>query len=217
MDEFLTKPVNVLSLEALLVRRFGERGASLAKPPAAAAAAPEAAPSAASEGAPALTPSVVPPVAASAASPGAPVPPATEAAGNTPAAAAPARPRKRFRAGDVAEHLNMVMIGELCVGITVQGYQSLLGGAMEGDAASYNELLNALETGNTPALLELGHSLKGVTASLGLGALSRLALTIEKQGHAFSPEDCKHHAEMLRECWATTYAICARMGLITNT
>ena len=173
MDDFLTKPVNVLALEKLLVRRFGGRGASLAAPPAkVTVAAP---------------------------------------------AALPPRARKRFRAGDVAEHLNMVIVGELCVGITVQGYQSLLNGAMEGDAASYNDLVNALEAGNTAALLELGHSLKGVTASLGLAALSRLALTIEKQGHAFSPEDCKQHAESLRECWATTHAICARMGLITNT
>jgi hypothetical protein len=203
MDEFLTKPVNVLSLEALLVRRFGERGASLAKPPAV-PAAPVAAPAPTPVTAPMATPVTAPVVAPE------PQPAATPAA-------APARARKRFRAGDVAEHLNMVMVGELCVGITVQGYQSLLTGAMVGEAPGYNDVLAALEAGNTPALLELGHSLKGVTASLGLGALSRLALTIEKQGHAFSPEDCKHHADMLRECWATTYAICARMGLITNT
>ncbi|WP_293659847.1 ATP-binding protein [Rhodoferax sp. OV413] len=220
MDEFLTKPVNVLSLEALLVRRFGGRGASLLKPPP---AAPKAMPTEGPVSAPVSAP-VTPPAVPAAAAPAAPDPQATassDATGaappGTPPVEPPTRPRKRFRAGDVAEHLNMVMVGELCVGITVQGYQSLLSGAMEGDAASYNDLLKALEAGNTAALLELGHSLKGVTASLGLAALSRLALTIEKQGHAFSPEDCKQHAERLRESWATTYAICARMGLITNT
>ncbi len=131
-------------------------------------------------------------------------------------APAPRQPRRRFRPGDVAEHLNMAMIGELCVGVTLQGYQSLLDGAMRTDAHCYADLLAALEQNNTGALLELGHSFKGVTASLGLAALSRLALTIEKQGHGFSADECKQHAESLRECWNTTNAICARMGLIVS-
>jgi len=38
-----------------------------------------------------------------------------------------------------------------------------------------------------------------VTASLGLAALSRLALTIEKQGHGFTAEERKQHAESLRD------------------
>jgi signal transduction histidine kinase/CheY-like chemotaxis protein len=208
MDEFLTKPVNVLALEKLLVRRFGSRGAALATAPAKSS-----------------NPSVEAPKPVEAATsehnaPSAATGAAAADAASTPSESAnppPARPRKRFRAADVAEHLNMVMVGELCVGITIQGYQSLLSGAMMGDAQSYHDTLSALESGNTGALLELGHTLKGVTASLGLAALSRLALTIEKQGHAFSHDDCKHHAESLRECWATTQAICARMGLITNT
>lgn len=131
-------------------------------------------------------------------------------------AAAPRPPRRRFRPGDVADHLNMPMIGELCVGVTLQGFQSLLDGAMRSDSQCYADLLSALEREDTAALLELGHSFKGVTASLGLAALSRLALTIEKQGHSFSAAECQQHAESLRECWNTTYAICARMGLIVS-
>jgi signal transduction histidine kinase/CheY-like chemotaxis protein len=134
-----------------------------------------------------------------------------------PPEVAPARQsRRRFRPGDVAEHLNMAMIGDLCVGITLQGYQSLLDGAMRADAKCYAELLGALEAGETGKLLELGHSFKGVTASLGLAALSRMGLTIEKQGQGFTADECRKQAESLQECWNTTYAICARMGLIVS-
>ena len=151
------------------------------------------------------------------ASQAAPVAPAPAKVAAPAPEAPPARqPRRRFRPGDVAEHLNMAMIGDLCVGVTLQGYQSLLDGAMRTDAHCYAEVLAALEAGETDKLLELGHSFKGVAASLGLAALSRMALTIEKQGHSFSADECHRQAESLRECWNTTYAICARMGLIVS-
>ena len=131
-----------------------------------------------------------------------------------PQAPSAPKPRRRFRPGDVAEHLNMPMIGELCIGVTLQGYQSLLDGVMRTDTKVYTDLLDALRAGRTDTLLELGHAFKGVTASLGLAALSRLALTIEKQGHRFTPEECNHHADALHDCWSTTGAICARMGFL---
>lgn len=195
MDGFLAKPVNLHALERKLMRRFGVRGASVALPL-----------------------NKVSPVAV--AEPAEPVSSATSTASTTPVQAAVAatpavpKPRRRFRAGDVAEHLNMSLVGELCVGVTLQGYQSLLAGVMRTDTTCYTELLSALRAGRTEALLELGHSFKGVTASLGLAALSRLALTIEKQGHGFTPDECAHHADALHECWSTTGAICARMGFL---
>ncbi|WNO04539.1 ATP-binding protein [Rhodoferax mekongensis] len=212
MDGFLSKPVNVHELEKLLVRRFGLRGASLAMPAAKAAAKVQPAAAAAPAAAPQAADIATPMQAEASSTASAPV---AEEAVPAPAPA-PRQPRRRFRPGDVAEHLNMAMIGELCVGVTLQGYQSLLDGAMRTDAHCYSDLLAALEQNNTGDLLELGHSFKGVTASLGLAALSRLALTIEKQGHGFSADECKQHAESLRECWNTTHAICARMGLIVS-
>lgn len=194
MDGFLPKPVNLHALERKLVQRFGVRGASVALPLAK------------------MEPKPAEPVPATVAA----APVAAEAAEAAPAPETPAapKPRRRFRPGDVAEHLNMGMIGELCVGVTLQGYQSLLDGVMRIEANGYTDLLDALRAGRTEALLELGHSFKGVTASLGLAALSRLALTIEKQGHSFSPEECEQHAQALHDCWSTTGAICARMGFL---
>nr|WP_315465747.1 response regulator [uncultured Rhodoferax sp.] len=186
MDGFLSKPVNVHELEKMLVQRFGTRGASLATTPAANASSP------AGKNVASATNTAFPAVPH-----------------------APRQPRRRFRAGDVAEHLNMAMIGELCVGVTLQGYQSLLDGAMRSDAHCYTDLLAALEQTNTTALLELGHAFKGVASSLGLAALSQHALTIEKQGHNFSEEECRQYAATLQDCWNTTYALCERMGLIT--
>jgi CheY-like chemotaxis protein len=205
MDGFLSKPVNVHELEKMLVRRFGSRGASLAVQAPVAPVRPAAAEPAAQPVAPAADASTAP---------------AAEPAAAEPLAVEPApvarQPRRRFRPGDVAEHLNMSMIGDLCVGVTLQGYQSLLDGAMRTDAHCYADLFRALEAGETAQLLELGHSFKGVSASLGLAALSRMALTIEKQGHEFTAEQCREHADALQECWNTTYAICARMGLIAS-
>ena len=197
MDGFLAKPVNLHALERKLVRRFGVRGASIALPLAKVTPKP-------AEEVPAHAPAV-PAEAASA------VVPADAAASVEPVAP---KPRRRFRPGDVAEHLNMAMIGELCIGVTLQGYQSLLDGVMRTDTNAYTDLLDALRAGRTDALLELGHSFKGVTASLGLAALSRMALTIEKQGHSFTPEECSQHADALHDCWSTTGAICARMGFL---
>jgi len=191
MDDFLSKPVNLHALERKLVGSFGVRGASVALP---------------------LVPEAPKPSKA------VPVPEAiarSEAVMDAAPVPRPPKPRKRFRQGDVAEHLNMSMIGDLCVGVTLQGYQSLLEGAMRNDASCYSGLLSALRAGRTDTLMALAHSFKGVTASLGLAALSRLALIIEKQGHSFTPEECTQHANSLHDCWSTTSAICARMGFLS--
>ena len=36
--------------------------------------------------------------------------------------------RRRFRASDVATHLDMAMIGDVCVGVGLAGYRSVLAG-----------------------------------------------------------------------------------------
>ena len=143
---------------------------------------------------------------------------APEAVAEKSAEAAPvaAPPRRRFRAGEVAEHLNMVMVGDLCVGVTLKGYQSLLEGVLGSESQGYKDLLAALDEGRTADLLELGHSFKGVSASLGLTALAKIALTVEKQGYSFTAEDCAQWSQSLQEAWKTTFAICARMGLVTT-
>jgi len=128
MDGFLSKPVNVHELEKLLVRRFGLRGASLAMPAAKAAA--KAQPTTTAAPAPAPAPQVADtptPVQADAAPTG--TAPVAEEPVPAPAPA-PRQPRRRFRPGTCGALPRMAMIGELCVGVTLQGYQSLLDAAM---------------------------------------------------------------------------------------
>jgi len=128
------------------------------------------------------------------------------------AAAAPAVPRRRFRASDVAVHLDMGVIGDLCVGVTLAGYQSVLAGFLNDESGSSANLLAALDSADTAALKQLAHAVKGASASLGLRAVQALALQIETEGASFTPDACAAAAAQLRDLLDTGRALLQRMG-----
>ena len=123
-------------------------------------------------------------------------------------------PRRRFRATDVAENLDMLIIGQICLGVTFSGYSKLLDAVFSEQSGSLGRLLCALDGAQTSAIRADAHSFKGETSVLGLKALAQQAFHCEEQGASFTPADCQQAAAKLRECWDTTQALCRRMGLV---
>jgi len=124
----------------------------------------------------------------------------------------PAEPR-RFRSDDVARHLDMPMLGEVCVAISLDGYRSLQDSFFNDESGSYKTLLSCLDAADTGRLQEVAHAFKGGCASLGFHALASLAGQIEHAGHGFSAEACADAARQLRSAYQTAHALCRRMGL----
>jgi CheY-like chemotaxis protein/HPt (histidine-containing phosphotransfer) domain-containing protein/two-component sensor histidine kinase len=118
-------------------------------------------------------------------------------------------PRRRFRSGDVASHINMAMVGEVCIGISLPGYQTLLQSYFSDESGSLDAVLAALESGDYPELRAAAHGFKGASANLGFQRLAELALELEKAEHGASPEANNN----LLAAWEMTHALCLRMGL----
>ena len=122
----------------------------------------------------------------------------------------PARPpTRRFRASDVAEHLDMGVIG-----VTLNGYRSVLGGFLADEGGSLHALLTALLAADTPALAARAHAVKGAAASLGLRAVQVPAALLESAGDSLSPAQCHAAADKLRERVDTVRALLQRMGFL---
>ena len=126
--------------------------------------------------------------------------------------APPTSVRQRFRAADVAVHLDMVVIGDVCVAISLSGYRSILDGFFDDSSGSQALLLAALDSGQTAPLPALSHAVLGAAVSLGLRAVGQQAQQIESGGAHFRPADCAQHAADLRAQLATARALLQRMG-----
>jgi HPt (histidine-containing phosphotransfer) domain-containing protein len=132
-----------------------------------------------------------------------------------PLASAPVTtPPRRFKTAEIAEHLDMAVLGQLLLGVSLKNYCDLLRRVFEQQSGSLALLLAALEQRDTQALAAVAHAFKGETASLGLRSLAAQALVCERDGAGFTPEDCDAAAASLRTCWSTAMALCQRMGLI---
>ncbi len=127
---------------------------------------------------------------------------------------APPPPRRRFRAADVAVQLDMVVIGDICVGVSLAGYRTVVVGFLNDESGSQAALLGALDAANAAALPALAHAVKGAAASLGLRAVHALAQRIETDGAGFTAVDCQDAAAALRDRLETTRALLDRMGFV---
>lgn len=122
--------------------------------------------------------------------------------------------RRRFRAADVALHLDMAVIGDVCIGVSLAGYRSVLAGFLSDESSSQAALLAALDAGQFSALPGLAHAVKGAAASMGLRTIRLQAQQIEVGGAAFDRSDCLRAATALREHQNTTRALLQRMGFL---
>ncbi len=194
MNNFLSKPVQADDIESLLVTLFGHRahGARPAPAPLQATAAL----------APPMPMPTTPPT-------GLPPPAAPAAAAPTAAGAAP---RRRFRASDVATHLDMTVIGDVCVGVGLTGYRSVLVGFLGDESGSQAALLAALDQADTAAVRERAHAVKGAAASMGLRAVRDAASRLETDAQHLGNADRAAAAADLRHLLDTARALLQRMG-----
>ena len=108
----------------------------------------------------------------------------------------------------------MAVIGDICVGVSLSGYRSVMEGFLNDVSGSQAALLAALDRADIPALPALAHAVKGAAASMGLRAIHTLAMQIEADGATFAAADCSRTAAALRERLDTTQALLQRMGFV---
>ncbi|BEU97092.1 response regulator [Acidovorax sp. DW039] len=120
-------------------------------------------------------------------------------------------PRRRFKSGDVAAHIDMPMVGEVCVGVTVQGYRSLLQSYFTDESGSLDAMLAALKGADQEEVRATAHGFKGASANLGFHRLAALAFQLEKQEYSEGSRD--EIRDRLLQSWEMTHALCVRMGL----
>ncbi|MEK8025393.1 ATP-binding protein [Pseudaquabacterium rugosum] len=235
VDHFLPKPVQPEDIEQLLIRLFGERArARRPEAPATGTAGTATQPPAdRSQGTPAAPPAASP-TKRSASVVDVRQAPATIGRVSTddvrtaerqpvpaPDAPAPAlapagSPRQRFRASDVGQTLDMAIIGEVCVGISVQGLRSVLSSLFGDEAGTLRGLREALqqELPVTGEIARRAHALKGAAASVGLRALAEQARQLEDEGETMPPAHRRQQAAELDARIEFSRALLARMGLL---
>ena len=194
MNNLLSKPVQPDDMKSLLPARFDHRAQ-----PARPAPVPLSAPATATPTMPSPLPST----------PVLPPPPTSPTTG--PAAATSASSR-RFRAVDVAIHLDMVVIGDVCVGVGLAGYRSVLASVLGDESGSQAALLAALDQADSAAVRDRAHAVKGAAASMGLRALCAAASRLETDGDRLDDSDRSAAAVDLRCLLDTARALLQRMG-----
>ena len=120
--------------------------------------------------------------------------------------------RRRFRAGDMAQHLDMALLGELCLAVSVEGYKGLMDDFWSDAAGQLHPLLDALRCSFFDDIPRLAHSLKGVAASLGCTGVAAMARSIELNAPHFSVHACLQAAAQIEAQWHLTHALCFQAG-----
>ena len=186
MNKFLAKPVLPDDIIRLLAEGFGQQLAHVPLP------SPQ-------------------PAAAAASIRGLPAAVAPIAMNPSPALA---EPRRRFRSSDVAALLDMAVIGDVCVGVSLSGLGNVMGSFLADESGIQARLLSELEAERTDRLREFAHAIKGAAASVGLRGVMAVARQIEAEGAAFTAADCATAAAELRRQVADTRALLERMGFL---
>lgn len=145
----------------------------------------------------------------------APAPMSAPALASAPAEAAAPPVRRsglRFKRGEVARLLDLETIAEVCVAITVPGFQGLLGSFLAPDSASLAELQVALQSAESEPLYRAAHKVKGAAANLGLRQISRIAAELEDAAATGADLDRDARRADLDAELVRTRAACTRMG-----
>jgi hypothetical protein len=117
----------------------------------------------------------------------------------------------------VASHLNMGMVGEVCIAVSLPGYRSLLDSFLGDESGGFAGCTWRSPDRAPMQLQSLAHAVKGAAASLGLQAIAQAALKIEKNGRDFDAVQCTQAGTEMQELHQTAHALCHRMGLAGST
>ncbi len=106
----------------------------------------------------------------------------------------------------------MAVIGDVCVGVGLAGYRSVLGDFLGDESGSQAALLAALEQADSDAMRDRAHAVKGAAASLGLRALRDAATRLESEAASRDYAERAAAASQLRDLLETARALLQRMG-----
>ena len=106
----------------------------------------------------------------------------------------------------------MAVIGEVCVGVGLAGYRSVLASLLDDESGSQAALLAALAQADRAAVRDRAHAVKGAAASLGLRALCAAASRLETDADRLDGSDRSAAAADLRCLLDTAQALLQRMG-----
>ena len=205
MDGFLGKPLRWEALEPMLRQWQG-------RPQVAAAASPEpVAPPASALPAGRAAPAD----AAVAAEPARPAPGAAPAA--EPAPSAP--PRPALAPGQMARHLSLDTMAELCSLLGLEGYRPLLQRFFADEGGDFQALCAALEAQDLARAAKLAHRVQGAAQLLGLKQMAQQTRWLARTeppaaggaGLAGSPPP---DVDSLQSTWQTSQALCRRLGFL---
>ena len=122
--------------------------------------------------------------------------------------------KRRFRAGDIAMHLNMSIVGEVCLVMGPDGLAELVAEFGQSDTGNLSQLRNALFGCHTDQLKARGHSVKGESAGVGLLSVSKVAHEIEKHGAQFDAAQCNAAIAELDAAWSAGSALLEQFGML---
>lgn len=120
--------------------------------------------------------------------------------------------RRRFKPGDVAQHLDMAMVGEVCIGVSLPSYGGLVQSFLADESGVRERLGDGLRSRQPALASEAGHALKGAAASLGFHRIATLAQHVE-QHCAEDGFDWNGTQDGLDQAYDMAQALCERMGL----
>jgi hypothetical protein len=119
---------------------------------------------------------------------------------------------RRFRAGDLAHHLDMVLFGELCLVARVEGVISLMDEFWSDASGQFGRIMTALQAEVVSDLPRFAHSMKGSAAALGYVGLTTVLRRIELQSALYTSQDCTDAREMLLTQWRDSHSLCMQAG-----
>jgi signal transduction histidine kinase/CheY-like chemotaxis protein len=124
------------------------------------------------------------------------------------------RARRALRPGAMQTHLNMNVVGEVCLIAGVSGYREMVHAFALSEAGNLALLMAGMQQKLEASLSALAHSVKGEAATLGLKGLSEVALVVEKESAAFTPEQRAQARQQLGEAWELASELLERLGLV---